>query len=56
LVEALAQRGCHVLVLDNFSTGCAANLDSSRDSIDIMEVDVRNCELLGPAMRGVDIV
>jgi len=56
LVDALVQKGSGVLVLDDFSTGRAANLASSRDRIDVVEGDVRDLELLRQAVRGVEVV
>jgi UDP-glucose 4-epimerase len=56
LVDALVQKGDTVRVIDNFSSGQAANLSSSRGRIEVVEGDVRSIELLHGTMRDVEIV
>jgi UDP-glucose 4-epimerase len=56
LVEALAERGHRVKVLDNFSTGDRANLDAVRDRIDLLDGDITDLETVRSAMRGVELV
>ncbi len=54
LVEALAARGCRVLVLDNLSSGHRENLAGIRDRVELVEADVRDREAVARAARGVD--
>ncbi|RRR74656.1 MAG: NAD-dependent epimerase/dehydratase family protein [Candidatus Viridilinea halotolerans] len=56
LVERLLQRGDHVRVLDNFSTGHAANLAPWRANIEVIEGDLRDAAALARATAGVDLV
>ena len=56
LVDALLASGNRVRVLDNFSTGRRANLDSSRDRIEIIEGDLRDPEACARACRGCHLV
>src|SRR5258708_31096605 len=56
LVEALLARGKKVRVLDNFSTGGEANLQSVRDRIEVIDGDITDLETVRAAMRGVDLV
>ena len=53
IVEELARRGERVRVLDNFSTGRRANLQSE---IEVIEGDIRDRETARRAMAGVDYV
>ena len=53
LVEELVERGRHVRVLDNFSTGTAANLAAVADAIEIVEGDIVDPDTVRAAMRGV---
>ncbi len=55
LVEALQQRGQQVRVLDNFTTGCAANL-AHLTGIDIIAGDVRDKALVNSLVRDADYV
>ena len=54
LVRALLERGDTVRVLDNFSTGFRANLESV--DVDVVEGDLRSYERVHNAVRGVEIV
>jgi UDP-glucose 4-epimerase len=56
LVEALVARGHEVRILDNFSTGDAANLDGVRIRVDLVEGDITDLATVRSAMRGVDLV
>src|SRR5258708_40085040 len=56
LVEALLARGKKVRVLDNFSTGDEANLQSVRDRLEVIDGDITDLETVRAAMRGVDLV
>ena len=40
LVDALLQKGSKIIVLDNFSTGRAQNLDYVEDKIQLVECDI----------------
>jgi UDP-N-acetylglucosamine/UDP-N-acetyl-alpha-D-glucosaminouronate 4-epimerase len=55
LVDALSAQGDQVRVLDNFSTGQRANLDSS-PSVEIIEGDIRDRGVVNRAMAGIDFV
>src|SRR5436309_941844 len=54
LVDALLERGDDVRVLDNFSTGNRANLESGE--VEIVEGELRSYERVHAAMRGVEVV
>ncbi len=56
LVEALLVRGHEVCVLDNLSTGDAANLATVRDRVDFIKGDITDLETVRAAMSGVDLV
>jgi UDP-glucose 4-epimerase len=56
LVEALVGRGDRVRVLDNFSTGDRANLDSVLDRIDLVEGDITDLDTVRRATRGCEVV
>jgi UDP-glucose 4-epimerase len=56
LVDALLQRGDTVRVLDNFSTGDPANLDSVAGRIDVIEGDITDPDTVQMAMKGVEVV
>jgi UDP-glucose 4-epimerase len=56
LVEALLERGNEVRVLDNLSTGNAANLADACARIDLIVGDVLDIDTLEAAMSGVDVV
>jgi UDP-glucose 4-epimerase len=56
LVEALVERGGHVRVLDDFSTGDAANLEGARGRVEVIEGDVTDLATVQAAARGVEVV
>jgi nucleoside-diphosphate-sugar epimerase len=56
LVEALLAGGYAVRVLDDFSTGSAANLAGVRSRIELLKGDVGNLEMVREAMRDVEVV
>jgi nucleoside-diphosphate-sugar epimerase len=56
IVEALLECGYHVTVLDNFSTGSMKNLESLSGSLEILNGDIRDAELVKKAMNGSDFV
>lgn len=56
LVDALAQKGCQVVVLDNLSTGCLENLAGVRDQITFIKGDITNRETLEKTVKGCDII
>jgi UDP-glucose 4-epimerase len=45
-----------VSVLDNFSTGHRSNLDHCLDSVDLVEGDIRDMEIIEDAVAGVDMI
>jgi UDP-glucose 4-epimerase len=54
LVRALLERGDHVRVLDNFSTGNRANLTGI--DVEVVEGELRSYERVHNAVRGADVV
>jgi UDP-N-acetylglucosamine/UDP-N-acetyl-alpha-D-glucosaminouronate 4-epimerase len=54
LVRGLLERGDHVRVLDNFSTGSRGNLEGL--DIEVIEGELRSYERVHNAVRGVDVV
>ncbi|HEY0672510.1 MAG TPA: SDR family oxidoreductase [Longimicrobiales bacterium] len=56
LVEYLTARGEKVVVIDDFSTGRAANIAPFRDRIEFIEGSILDPELCAQAVRGVDYV
>jgi UDP-N-acetylglucosamine/UDP-N-acetyl-alpha-D-glucosaminouronate 4-epimerase len=54
LAHALVERGDHVRVLDNFSTGSRSNLDGL--DVEIVEGELRSYERVHNAVRGVEVV
>ena len=56
LVEALVRLGHAVRVLDNFSTGDAANLAAIRDRIEVLNADLTDLDAVRQASRGIDWV
>lgn len=54
LVEALVERGDHVRVLDNLSTGYRKNLAPVADQIEFVEGDLRDESTVREAVTGVD--
>lgn len=55
-VDELVRRGHEVLVLDDLSTGKAANLSAVRSKIEFLEASVTDLEAVRQACRGVDCV
>ena len=58
LVEALLAQGCHVTVLDNFSTGKKENLlqFAGNDDFKLIAGDIRDFETCVKALDGIDFV
>jgi UDP-glucose 4-epimerase len=56
LVDALVARGDSVTVLDNLSTGRAANLSQVRDRIELIEGDLTDAAAVRRAVQGVDCI
>lgn len=56
IAETLVRRGDRVRVLDNLSTGFAANMDSFRDRIEFIEGDVVDAQTVAQAAEGVDCI
>jgi nucleoside-diphosphate-sugar epimerase len=55
-VDELVRRGHDVVVLDDLSTGKAANLDQVRTKIRLIQDSITNLETLRETCRGVDCV
>jgi UDP-glucose 4-epimerase len=56
IVEALVQHGCHVVVVDNLSSGNEQNLADVRSQIRFELVDIQDGEALNRLCRECDIV
>jgi nucleoside-diphosphate-sugar epimerase len=60
IVQALLERGDHVRVLDNFSTGSRANLETALQRytthLTVIEGDLRDATLVAQTVRGVDYI
>jgi UDP-glucose 4-epimerase len=56
LARALVERGDHVRVLDNFSTGNRRNLAEFTTEVEIVEGELRSYERVHNAIRGVEVV
>lgn len=57
LVDGLLSVGVdEVIVVDNLSRGRRSNLEDCLDRISFVHADIRNVEILGRAMRGIDVV
>jgi UDP-glucose 4-epimerase len=56
LVEALVGRGHLVRVLDDFSTGCRANLERVRERVQLLYGDVGDLDTVRGAVRGAEVV
>jgi UDP-N-acetylglucosamine/UDP-N-acetyl-alpha-D-glucosaminouronate 4-epimerase len=56
LVRALLERGGQVRVLDDLSTGRAANLADLRDQLELIEADLRDQWVVKRALQGVEAV
>ena len=56
IVEELLQRGASVRVLDNFSSGKRANIESFKGDLEIQTGDLRDAEAIKAATHAVDLV
>ena len=56
LCDALIDKGHHVSILDNMSTGSAGNIAHIKDRIEIHQGDIRDVALVEKAMAPVDII
>lgn len=56
LAERLLEAGWSVRVLDDFSSGREENLARCRDRIELLRGDLRDPELVGRAVRGVEVI
>ena len=56
LCDALIDKGHHVSILDNMSTGSAGNIAHIKDRIEIHQGDIRGVALVEKAMAPVDII
>src|SRR5215510_12360519 len=56
IVERLLADGQAVRVLDDFSSGKSANLDSFKGALEVIRGDVRDLATVSQASKGVDIV
>jgi nucleoside-diphosphate-sugar epimerase len=56
IVEGLLQSGASVRVLDNFSSGKRANIESFKGDLEILEGDLRDAGCIKTATREVDLV
>src|SRR6516225_1355612 len=56
LVEGLLECGHRVRVLDNFSTGDAANLVDVRDDIEVLDGDICDAEAVRRSVRDCEVV
>jgi len=57
LVRGLLEQGAEkVLVIDNLSTGRAANLEEIRGRVELLKADIRDYEDIAPAVKGAEVV
>lgn len=56
ITERLVRDGHRVRVLDDFSSGKEANLESFRDGVEVVSGDIRDAQLVTKAAKGVDVV
>ena len=56
LADALIARGDTVTILDNLSTGSAANIAHIKDKIEIHQGDIRDQALVEPLVEKSDLV
>lgn len=56
LAHALVEQGHFVRVLDNFSTGNMANLESIKDKIEIINGDIRYLNTVTEAVQSIDYI
>jgi UDP-glucose 4-epimerase len=56
LVDRLLSDGCHVIVLDNFSTGHAENLAHCKDSknLKLIKADITDLKEIKPYFKGIE--
>lgn len=54
--EELVKKGEKVRILDDFSTGKRENIVGFKDSVELIEGDLRDLEIVKRAMEGVDFV
>ena len=56
IVEELVKKGEKVRIVDDFSTGRRENIVGFKDSVELIEGDLRDWEIVKRAMAGVDFV
>lgn len=56
IAEQLVKKGEKVRILDDFSTGKRENIVGFKDSVELIEGDLRDWEIVKRAMKGVDFV
>jgi len=56
IVERLVRDGASVRVLDDFSSGCEANLAAVDGDVEILRGDLRDDRLVARALEGVEVV
>lgn len=56
IAERLVGEGHAVRVLDNFSSGREANLESFRSGVELVRGDIRDVQLVNEATKGVEVV
>lgn len=56
IVDALLERGDTVRILDNLSTGTAANIDESNPRVEFIRGDLTDAETVARAVDGVELV
>ncbi|MFH1996232.1 MAG: SDR family oxidoreductase [Candidatus Omnitrophota bacterium] len=56
IVEELVRRGEEVRVIDSFITGKREHLEPFKESIELIEGDIRDKDILLEAMKGIDFV
>ena len=56
IAEQLVRDGHYVRVLDDLSSGHQANLASMRDSVEFIEGDIRNTQVVNEAVKGAYVV
>lgn len=56
LVEALVEKGCHVTVLDNLSSGHQDNLERVKDKVTFIQGDIQDEKTLMKVSKGCDVI
>lgn len=56
ICQELVRREENVRILDDFSSGKRENIVGFKDSVELIEGDIRNLEIVKRAMKGVDFV